>query len=124
MKKITFLLLLSVLILSGCSKADGGKSLEGSAFQSDAYSAMFYTLLGYYYHVFEFETKSSGVAYWADKNGRQNGSDGNFTYTYEHPDLYITNKSGKEHYVFIDSRTFVMVSDSGEQLKTIKYYKR
>ena len=124
MKK--FLLLLAALtILVGCSKDDGKNDnrLAGSSFRTDGYKTVM-SFWGYHYHVIEFSTNSSGVAYWTDKSGKQNGSDGDFTYSLSYPDLYITKDDGtKEHYRFKDSRSFVYIKDDGNPNNLLEYFK-
>ena len=127
MKKI-FTIALAVLCLAGCNKESGPKAddrLVGTTFRTDAYKSLMGPLYGYQYHLYEFTSVSDGVAYWADKNGNQNGSDGNFTYRLEYPDLYVTDKNGEQtHFQFIDSRSFSLVKTDGTMNKSFTYYKQ
>lgn len=128
MKKI-LIVIVALLSVIACSKGgSGGKSdnsLVGSTFRTTGYSAVYYTIWGYYYHVYEFETSSRGYAYWADKNGNQKGNDGDFTYVLSYPNLTITRKDKTvEKFKFKDSRTFVFVLDDGSLNSSITYYKK
>ena len=127
MRKV-LLVALALVCLAGCNKESGPKAddrLVGTTFRTDAYKSLMGPLFGYQYHLFDFTTTSEGVAYWADKNGNQNGSDGNITYRLEYPELYIVDKNGEEdHFRFLDARSFSLVKTDGEVNKSFTYYKQ
>ena len=127
MRKIV-LVALAMVCLAGCNKENGLKvddRLVGTTFRTDAYKSLMGPLYGYQYHLFDFTSTSDGVAYWADKNGNQNGSDGNITYRLEYPELFITDDEGQEtHFRFIDARSFSLVKVDGTLNNSFTYYKQ
>lgn len=128
MKRMLSLCIAVVLTTSliGCSKNDSDKDsrLVGLSFQTSGYSTVMSYLFNYYYHVMEFESANSGYAYWTDRNGAQNGTDGDFTYILEYPDLYVTQNGKQTHYRFKDSRAFAIVKDDGSLNSLFTYYKK
>lgn len=125
MKKFILLFALLMPIFLGCGKEDKADSrLAGTSYRTDGFKAVMQPIWGYYYHVLEFSTSTAGIAYWTDKNGNQNGTDGEFTYTLTYPDLYVTFKDEVRHYTFSDARTFVYIKDDGTPNTMLKYYKQ
>ena len=129
MKRILILAIIG-LFAAGCGKQNAepenrvDERLVGTTYRTDGVKMM-EVIWGYYYHLFDFDTATSGVAYFADRKGGQNGSDGDFTYRLDYPELYITREDGKvEHYRFLDSRTFVLIKDDGEPNTMFTYYKQ
>lgn len=113
---------LAALCLAGCSKFNSNP-LAGSSYRTDGYQAIM-SLWGHYYHIFEFSTATEGIAYWTDKQGYQNGSDGVFTYTVEGDDVYITPRDKSvQHYRIISSRAFVLIRIDGTENPSMTYYK-
>lgn len=116
------------MCLFGCKKDNEPKAddrLVGTTYRTDAYKSLMGPLYGYQYHLYDFISTSEGVAYWADKNGKQNGSDGNITYRLEYPELYIVEEDGDEtHFRFIDARSFSLVKVDGTLNSSFTYYKQ
>lgn len=127
MRKV-LLVALAMVCLAGCNKESGPNAddrLVGTTFRTDAYKSLMEPLYGYRYHLYDFTSTSAGVAYWADKNGKQNGSDGNITYRLEYPDLFITDDKGEEtRFRFIDARSFSLVKVDGSLNNSFTYYKQ
>ena len=127
MKRI-LLLIIAVVCIAGCNKENDPKEddrLVGTTFRTDAYKSLMGPVFGYQYHLYDFTSTSEGVAYWADKNGNQNGSDGNITYRLEYPELFITDDGGEEtHFRFIDARAFSLVKVDGTLNNSFTYYKQ
>lgn len=122
------LIAVTALLMVGCEKEAEIKAdnrLVGTTYRTDGYASIMGPIFGHYYHSYEFSTEQDGVAYWCDKKGDQNGSDGNFTYKLEYPELYITKSDGEEmHYRFTDARSFGLVKERGEVSSSMMYYKQ
>ena len=128
MKRILTIFAVCVTAFVACQKGDTAPKeatrLVGSSYRTDGYRAIM-SIFGYYYHILEFDTATTGVAYWTDSSGRQNGSDGGFYYRLEYPDLYVTEDEDGDtlHYRFEDSRSFFLVAKDGTINKSMDYYK-
>jgi len=125
MKRIILTAFAVIALLAGCEKAERGSDnfLVGTSYRTDGYKAIMGALFGYTYNVFEFSTDSEGTAYWTNASGAQNGTDGEFTYVLDYPNLSVTKKGETTKYVFKDRRTFVFLKDDGTQNTMITYYK-
>lgn len=125
MKKI-FIALMALAVIS-CGKQNTEPELDarlvGTSYKTTDVTVM--SIFGYAGHVYEFDTTTTGIAYWVGKDGKQNGSDGEFTYTLNYPNLTITKtKNGKtstDNLVFQDARTFSRIYADGTK---VNYYKQ
>lgn len=123
-----FLVALMALAIVSCGKQNTEPELDsrlvGTSYKTTSVSVM--SIFGYAGHVYEFNTTTSGIAYWVGKDGKQNGSDGEFTYTLTYPNLKIKKKNSKgetvvDDLLFQDQRTFYREYADGTK---VTYYKQ
>lgn len=131
MKKILFAIAIALMATVSCGKQNTEPEqqedtrLVGTSYKTT--DVMVMSMFGYAGHVFEFETATTGIAYWVGKDGKQNGSDGEFTYTLDYPNMTVVqNKKSSEgtttlNFVFQDSRTFYRSYNDGTK---VTYYKQ
>lgn len=128
MKRLIFATIVAISLLAGCGKEESGSRLDtrlvGTSYQTDGYKAFMQALYGSTYRIMEFTSETKGVAYWTDAKGVQNGSDGEFTYTLNYPDMRVVRGDIVENYKFKDERTFVFIKDDGKPNNSITYYKK
>lgn len=126
MKK--FFIALAALALISCGKQntepEQDTRLVGCSFKTTDVSVM--SIFGYRGHVYEFDTTTTGIAYWVGADGKQNGSDGEFTYVLEYPKLTIKKTNGKgevstDNLTFQDARSFYREYKDGTR---VTYYKQ
>lgn len=129
MKNILFALAIALMATVSCGKQNtetGPDSrLVGTSYKTTDVTVM--SMFGYAGHVFEFDTATTGVAYWVGRDGKQNGSDGEFTYTLDYPNMTVVQKKKSSegtttlNFVFQDSRTFYRSYADGTK---VTYYKQ
>lgn len=129
MKKILFALAIALMATVSCGKQNtetGPDSrLVGTSYKTTDVTVM--SMFGYAGHIFEFDTATTGIAYWVGKDGKQSGTDGEFTYQLDYPNLTITTirssngNTSTNNFVFQDSRSFYRSYKDGTR---VTYYKQ
>ena len=130
MKKIFFALAIALMATVSCGKQNADPEqkedtrLVGTSYKTTEVMVM--SMFGYAGHVYEFDTATTGIAYWVGKDGKQNGTDGEFTYVLEYPKLTITKTNGKgevstDNLTFQDARSFYREYKDGSK---VTYYKQ
>lgn len=130
MKKLLFALAIVLATTVSCGKQNTEPQkkeddrLVGCSFKTTDVSVM--SMFGYRGHVYEFDTATDGIAYWVGADGKQNGSDGEFTYVLEYPKLTITKTNGKgevstDNLIFQNARSFYREYKDGSK---VTYYKQ
>lgn len=127
MKKILFAFAIVLMATVSCGKQntepEQDTRLVGCSFKTTDVSVM--SIFVYSGHVYEFDTATTGIAYWVGKDGKQNGSDGEFTYVLDYPKLTITKtKNGEvstDNLTFKDARAFYREYKDGTK---VTYYKQ
>lgn len=80
---------------------------------------------GTWYEWFEFTSNTTLDCYWTDADNHVIESDGELTYTFSYPELFVTDSEGEtDKYLFQDKRSFTFVKDDGELNTRIVFYKQ
>ena len=131
MKKLLYAFAIALVATVSCGKQDvepeqkEDTRLVGTSYKTTDVSVM--SMFGRAGHVFEFDTATTGIAYWVGKDGKQNATDGEFTYELNYPDLTITKTRTSDGdtsvlvFVFQDARSFYRSYADGTR---VTYYKQ
>lgn len=129
MKKV-LAIAVSILCLAGCNKSqetiNNNNELVGTKWMTTGYSSMMSILLGGTWNKwYEFTSNSTLDCYWTDAHGNIIDSDGEFNYTYNYPDLIVTEKDSEiTKYVFQDKRSFSYIRPDGSINKQITFFRQ
>lgn len=118
--------LLAAICLAGCGKGEPENELVGTKWMTKSYSAFMSTLLGGTWNKwYEFTSNYTLDCYWTDASNNIIRSDGEQTYTYNYPDITITDAKGEEtSFQFKDKRSFVLVKIDGTLNTSVTFYKQ